>query len=90
MDTNYELVHYFSKSRNHIKNTEKSYHIIINQYAKFNQLSMAELLEEAEEEEKQKIRWKDRTLKKRLIDYRAFLYDKYAYSTAKSRFSRLC
>ena len=90
MDTNYELVHYFSKSRNHIKNTEKSYHIIINQYTKFNQLSMAELLEEAEDEEKQKIRWKDRTLKKRLIDYRAFLYDKYAYSTAKSRFSRLC
>lgn len=90
MSSNYDLVHYFSKSRNHIKNTEKSYHIIINQYTKFNGLTMQELLDEAEEEEKQKIRWKDRTLKKRLIDYRAFLYDKYAYSTAKSRFSRLC
>lgn len=90
MSSNYDLVHYFSKSRNHIKNTEKSYHIIINQYAKFNGLTMQDLLDEAEEEEKQKIRWKDRTLKKRLIDYRAFLYDKYAYSTAKSRFSRLC
>ena len=90
MSSNYDLVHYFSKSRNHIKNTEKSYHIIINQYAKFHGLTMQELLDEAEEEEKQKIRWKDRTLKKRLMDYRAFLYDKYAYSTAKSRFSRLC
>ena len=90
MENNSELVHYFSKSRNHIKTTEKSYRIIINQYANFNGLTMAELLDEAEDEEKQKIRWKDRKLKKRLIDYRAFLYDKYTYSTAKSRFSRLC
>ena len=35
------------------------------------------------------IRWKHRTLKKRLIEFRSYLYDKHAVTTAKGRFSKL-
>lgn len=52
-------------------------------------MSMIELLQEAEDEEEQGIRWKHRTLKKRLIEFRAFLYENYAYETAKTRFGKL-
>ena len=52
-------------------------------------MSMVELLQEAEAEEEAGIRWKHRTLKKRLIEYRAYLYDNYAYSSARSRISKI-
>lgn len=85
-----DLINYFSKTRNLQKNTKKSYTIYITQYAKYNNLTMIELLKEAEDEEEQGIRWKHRTLKRRLIEYRAYLYDNYALSSAKSRFSKIC
>lgn len=84
-----DLINYFSKTRNLRKNTKKSYTIYIKQYAEFNNMTMVELLNEAEEEEEQGIRWKYRTLKRRLIEYRAYLYDNYAYSSAKSRFGKI-
>lgn len=84
-----ELIHYFSKTRKLQKSTYLSYKTYIKQYTEFNQKTMIELLQEAEDEEEQGIRWKHRTLRKRLIEFRAYLYDNYAYSTAKSRFSKL-
>lgn len=89
MKTDTELLDYFAKTRNLQKNTKKSYTIYIKQYSEFNDMSMVDLLKEAEAEEEQGIRWKHRTLKKRLIEYRAHLYDTYAYSSAKSRFSKI-
>ena len=50
---------------------------------------MVELIEEAENEEEQGIRWKHRTLKKRLIQYRTYLYQNYMSSTAKMMFSKI-
>ena len=84
-----ELINYFSKTRKLQKSTYLSYKTYIKQYTEFNQKTMIELLQEAEDEEEQGIRWKHRTLRKRLIEFRAYLYDNYAYSTAKSRFSKL-
>ena len=89
MKTDTELLDYFAKTRNLQKNTKKSYTIYIKQYSEFNDMSMGDLLKEAEAEEEQGIRWKHRTLKKRLIEYRAHLFDTYAYSSAKSRFSKI-
>ena len=84
-----ELIDYFSQTRQLQPNTRKSYTIFIRQYSNLQGMPMVELLKEAEAEEEQGIRWKHRRLRQRLMDYRAFLYDKYAYSTAKSRFSKL-
>ena len=89
MKTDQELLDYFSKTRNLQPNTTKSYRIYIKQYTEFQGKTMIELLKEAEDEEEAGVRWKHRTLKKRLIEYRAYLYDKYAYSSAKSRFGKI-
>lgn len=89
MKTDEELISYFSKTRKLHENTERSYRIYIKQYSEYNNMSMIELLQEAEDEEEAGIRWKHRTLKKRLIEFRAYLYDNYAYETARSRFGKL-
>ena len=84
-----QLINYFAKTRNLQKNTKKSYTIYIKQYTQYHNQSMIELLKEAEKEEEQGIRWKHRTLRKRLLDFRAYLYNTYALSSAKSRFSKI-
>lgn len=89
MKTDDELIAYFSKTRKLHPNTERSYRTYIKQYSEYNNMSMVELLQEAEDEEEKGIRWKRRTLKKRLIEFRAFLYENYAYETAKTRFGKL-
>ena len=50
-------------------------------------MSLEELLEEAELEEEQGIRWKKRKLKRRLITYRQFLIDNYPINTVKTMFN---
>lgn len=64
MRTNEELIAYYSKTRKLNKSTERGYQIYIKQYSKYNNMSMMELLQEAENEEEQGIRWKHCKLKK--------------------------
>lgn len=52
-----------------------------------NKLSLAELIEEAEKEEEQGIRWKHRTLKRRLLNFRKYLMDNYYYNTVSNTFT---
>ena len=54
-----------------------------------NTKSMVELLEEAEAEEEQQIRWAKRKLRQRLIDYRVYLLDNMKLSTAITYFGKL-
>ena len=89
IQTDHDLINYFAKTRNLRKNTKRSYNIYIKQYSHYHNKTMVELIQEAEQEEEQGIRWKHRTLRKRLLEFRAYLYDNYAYSSAKSRFSKI-
>ena len=89
IQTDHDLINYFAKTRNLQKNTKRSYTIYIKQYSNYHNKTMIELIQEAEQEEEQGIRWKHRTLRKRLLEFRAYLYDNYAYSSAKSRFSKI-
>lgn len=89
IQTDHDLINYFAKTRNLRKNTKRSYTIYIKQYSNYHNKTMIELIQEAEQEEEQGIRWKHRTLRKRLLEFRAYLYDNYAYSSAKSRFSKI-
>ena len=77
-------------SRNLSKRSETSYKTALNSYVKFTKTSMAELIEEAETEEENGLRWKYRKIKKRLIDYRAFLYSNYSPETARTYFGSIC
>ena len=89
MKTDKELIEYFTKTRNIQKETQRSYEIYIKEYTTYFNMNMIELLAEAENEEEKGIRWKHRTLKKRLLDYRTYLYNKHAVTTAKNRFSKI-
>jgi len=90
MKTDQELLDHIQKTRNISDNTLTSYKIYIKEYSKVNHnMLMVNLIKEAETEEEAGIRWKNRKIKQRLLEYRAYLYDKHAYSTAKVRFSKI-
>lgn len=90
MKTDAELLEYLQKTRNISDNTLTSYKTYIKEYSKVNHnMLMVNMIKEAEKEEDEGIRWKHRKIKQRLLEYRAYLYDKHAYSTAKVRFSKI-
>lgn len=84
-----ELIEEFAKARNIKARTLLGYKHVFNTYKEYTGKQLTELLKEAEKEEEQGIRWKHRTIKKRLIGYRNYLQDKYCVSTVKLNFSRL-
>ena len=70
--------------------TLQTYQSALNQYTSYCQMSMTQLLAEADQEEEQGIRWKHRQIRKRLIGYRAHLLQKYEYqSTSRIYLSRI-
>ena len=80
----------FSHARNIKKSTLKGYESSLNKYVKFNEMTIEELVEEAQNEEKRKIPLKNRTLKKRLIDFRNYLLNSdLSTKTAKTYFSKI-
>ena len=69
----------FCKERNLSPGSIKVYEHALKKYTEFNNMSLDELIDEADIEEEQRIRWKRRTLKSRLIDFRNHLID-YGYA----------
>ncbi len=76
-------------SRNLAERTERLYRDIIEKYTRFFKTPLTVLLKEAETEEDQKISWKKRKLRKRLLEFRQYLYNNYMMSTAKMNFSKI-
>lgn len=66
----------YCKERNLSKASCRAYLSSINNYTQFNNMSMEELINEADDEEEDGIRLKRRTIKKRLTDFRQALIDK--------------
>lgn len=64
MKSDSELITYFGNTRNLKKSTLDSYRIYIKEYAAYNDMTMVELLDEAEREEEEGKRWKYRSLEK--------------------------
>ena len=84
-----QILNDFVKTRNLKPITKKAYQASIKLYTEFNQMSLHELITEAEKEEDSGIRWKRRTIKKRLLDFRGYLAEKYLKNYAKNTFSRI-
>lgn len=84
-----EILADFSQTRNLKKISKKTYRHTIKVYTTHQQKTLQELLDEAEQEEEQGTRWKHRTLKKRLIEFRNHLHQEYLDNTAKNHFSRI-
>lgn len=69
MITNEEYIQEYIQTRGLKKNTYLSVKRVMNHYSNFQKLSIHELILEADLEEEQRIRWKNRKLKHRLINY---------------------
>ncbi len=84
MKTDTEIIGQLAKDRNISKSTTRGYKVALNLYANFNNMGLSELINEAEIEENNRIRWKNRKLRQRLINFRTYLYDNYLYTTAQN------
>ncbi|MBQ6219992.1 MAG: site-specific integrase [Methanobrevibacter sp.] len=88
-ETDELLIKEISISRNLSERTELLYRLVLRKYIKFNKMSLTEMLKEAEKEEDEQIPWKRRTIRKRLLNFRTYLYNNYMLSTAKMNFSKI-
>ena len=84
---NKELLEEIHIIKNHDPKTQKSYLRSINKYSQYHEMTMEELIEEAENEEEQGIRWKRRKLKKRLLQFRQYLIENYKKNTVTTYFT---
>lgn len=84
-----EILYEFTQVRNLNKRTVYGYKNAIKLYTDFNKMSLSELLKEAEIDEETGVRWKNRKLKQRLLNFRTFLQKHYLISTVKVHFQRI-
>ena len=89
MKSNEEILQEIHHAKSHSKSSKKIYKNAVKQYCKYNKLSLTELIKEADEEEEAGIRWKNRKLKKRLIDFRQELIKNYKKNTIQSYFNAI-
>lgn len=72
----------FCRERNLSPGSVDVYRHALKKYVTYNNMTLQELLDEADQEEEQRIRWKQRTLKHHLIDFRNHLINEgYAKET---------
>lgn len=64
--------------------------LVLDHYSKFQGLPIEDLLEEADLEEEQGLRWKKRTLKNRLLRYMNYCKSQMLLSSAKTYFNQIC
>ena len=69
--------------RNSSENTQKSYRRAIRYYEELTNHTIQELLDLADDEEYNNIRWKNTDTRQYLLEYREYLYNKYNVSTAQ-------
>ncbi len=84
-----EILNNLVYRRNLTYKTKQGYKNALDCYTSYNGMLFIELLKEAENDEEKGIRWKNRRLKKRLMDFRIYLQENYLVSTAKVYFQRI-
>lgn len=84
---NEQLLNEMHLANSHAHATKKSYKMSANIYCSFFNMSLHELLLEAEEEESKNVKWKLSSLKRRLIEFRHYLLENYAYNSYVSIFN---
>ena len=84
-----KMLNNFVKIRNLSSRTKHGYKDSLKKYTSFQNDSFINLLKEADCEEERGIRWKNRKLKERLINFRIFLYENFMITTAKVHFQRI-
>ena len=72
------------------ENTLIKLELVLDHYSTFQNMKIEDLLEEADREEEQGIRWKKRTLKNRLLRYMNYCKSQMLLSSAKTYFNQIC
>ena len=80
-----ELLENMFLASNYSENTKKNYISVLKQYSEYYNMSLQELLMEAEKDETNGTRWKYCKLKTRLLEYRQYVLNNYALGTAKQK-----
>lgn len=80
---NDELFKNFTISCNHAIGTTQSYELSLRKYCIYFDMSLKELLEEAEEDEMKGVKWKHSRLKSKLVEYRHHMFQNYAARTVR-------
>ena len=78
-----EILERFFHERNSSPSTVTTYTRVVGIYEKFTGKSLDNLLELADDEEYNNIRWKNTDTRRYILGYREYLYEKYNVSTAK-------
>lgn len=73
LETDEDLLNEFVTNRNLSPASRKIYSNLIREYTNFHHLSLEKLIDEADQEEEQRIRQKKRKIKKRILDYRTHI-----------------
>lgn len=89
MRSNEDILNEIHHAKGHQKSAKKVYKNAVKQYCQYNQLSLYELIQEADQEEEMGIRWKNRKLKSRLINFRQHLIENYRKNTIHSYFNAI-
>ena len=84
-----QILDEFYTEKNLTISSRRLYNNAIKHYEELNQMTLHELLSEADEEEEAGIRWKHRRLRKRLTQYQNWLLQNYNYSTATNYLGRV-
>jgi integrase len=83
---NEQILEEIAMVRNHKESTKRNYRKAITHYTNFHQMTLQELIDEADDEEEAGIRWKKRKLKSRLLTFRQWLIENYKAKTVKMYF----
>lgn len=89
MRSNEDILNEIHHAKAHQKSARKIYKNAVKKYCEYNQLSLHELIKEADQEEEKGIRWKNRKLKTRLINFRQYLVENYKKNTIQSYFNAI-
>ena len=85
-----DLLEVFCSYRNIKNSTIKSYRSAILKYKSFHERSMKDLIDKAIRDEERVVQLKNRHIKKRLLDFRAFLLSSdLSIYTVRTYFSRI-
>lgn len=84
-----EIFEVFAITRGLSEKSRTDYIHTFKIYTKTQQMTLQELLDEAEQEEIEGIRLKNRTIKKRLISYKNYLIENYTKNSIDTHFTRV-
>ena len=83
------IIENFFYQRGTADSTKQAYKIQIKKYEDFTGYSIDQLINIADEDEKNNIRWKNTKTREFLVNYRKQLYEEYSINSAKLYFSRI-